>query len=100
MSAAKRTYTKNATTTRTAKREIDVFLIPGMENRMAAIKAVASGALPIEAVSINLWKIKEWALDVNQPAGQVHGFKITERGKGNGEEKREEGGNGGRNGNG
>jgi hypothetical protein len=60
-------------------RILDVRLMPGMDNRMAAIRAVASGALPVEAVSINLWKIKEWAHDVHQPEGEIYGFRIQNR---------------------
>lgn len=66
---------------REPNREINVCLIDGMDNRMMAIKAVANGELPVDCLSINLWKVKEWALNVNQPVGEVHGFKITEKGK-------------------
>lgn len=71
------------------ERDIDVFLLPGMDNRMAAIRAVADGVLPIESVSINLCWIKRWANDVNQPEGRIHGFEIKkrERGKSDGEEE-------------
>jgi hypothetical protein len=93
VSAAKRSV---STAPAAPSRLIDVFLMEGADNRLAAIKAVASGALPIEAVSINIWKIRKWALDVNQPVGEIHGFKITERETDNGK-KGKEGGDGGRN---
>lgn len=71
------------------EREIDVFLLPGIENRKAAIKAVSDGILPIETLSINLCWVKRWANDVNQPEGRIHGFEIKkrERGKRDGEEE-------------
>lgn len=56
-------------------RQIDVYLV----DRMAAIKAIASGAVQETAATIRLDEFKRWALDTNQPEGIINGVKIVER---------------------
>lgn len=58
--------------------QLDVYLV----DRKEVIQAVAKGTIPIEAVSINFWKLKQWAEENNFSEGTINGVKITERKKG------------------